>query len=93
VIVTRRTGRAAEAVWRRLCEGVTAPWLDEVRDLRTHLDDFETSLDIWSVALTAALRDPERKETASLVLMRLNALGDEAAGPQTGPPVLDLELR
>ena len=74
--VSRASDRAARAVWRRLCLGTSATWLDEIWDLRTVGDGFEATLDIWSVALTAALKDPDRKETASTVLARLHKLTD-----------------
>ncbi len=45
--------------------------------MRADGDDFEASLDIWSVALTACLKDPQRRETASTVLARLRKLADE----------------
>ncbi len=72
--VTRAADRAARAVWRRLCLGTSASWLDEIWALRITGDGFEASLDIWSVALTAALKDPDRKEIASTVLARLRKL-------------------
>ncbi len=72
--VTRASDRAARAVWRRLCLGTSASWLDEIWALRITGDGFEASLDIWSVALTAALKDPDRKEIASTVLARLRKL-------------------
>ncbi len=75
--VTRASDRAARAVWRRLCLGMSAAWLDEIWALRTANDGFEATLDIWSVALTAALKDPDRKETASSVLARLHKLTDQ----------------
>ncbi len=71
---TRASDRAARAVWRRLCLGTSASWLDEIWALRITGDGFEASLDIWSVALTAALKDPDRKEIASTVLARLRKL-------------------
>ena len=77
VAITRPADRAADAVWRRLCVGFTKPWLDEIANLRVPGDDFPASLDIWSVALTAALRDTDRRETASVVLARLRRLGEE----------------
>jgi hypothetical protein len=72
----RLSDRAADAVWRRLCDGLSDDWLAEARDLRSDGDDFETSLDVWSVALIAALKDPDRKETASTVLTRLRRMAD-----------------
>ena len=75
--VSRPSDRAARAVWRRLCLGASAPWLDEIWALRSAGDGFEAALDIWSVALTAALKDPDRKETASTVLARLHKLTDQ----------------
>ena len=74
---SRATDRAARAVWRRLCLATSAPWLDEIWALRTAGDGFEATLDIWSVALTAALKDPDRKEIASTVLTRLRKLTDQ----------------
>ena len=76
---TRPIDSAADAVWRRLCQGLSAPWLDEIGALRADGDGFEASLDIWSVALTAALRDRDRRPTASPILARLRRLaeGDE----------------
>lgn len=66
-----RAERAADAVWRRLCDGVTAEWLEEIRGLRTNGDDFEASMDIWTVALTAELKNPTHKDDAAEVLGRL----------------------
>ncbi len=77
VAITRPADRAAEALWHRLCEGLAAPWLDEIRELRDEGDGVEASLDIWSVALTSALKDPACRETASIVLARLRKLSDE----------------
>ena len=71
-------------MWRRLCVGLTVStgsWLDEIGDLRVPGDDFPRSLDIWSVALTAALKDPDRRETASAVLARLRRLGEDTEDP------------
>ena len=82
--MTQRSDRAADAVWRRLCEGLSARWLDDIRRLRTESDDFEKSLDIWSVALTAALKDPDRRETASTVLARLRQLSDDIESRSDG---------
>ncbi len=67
-------------MWRRLCDGLTASWLDEIRGLRADEDGFEASLDIWSVALTAELKDPQRREVAAAVLGRLQQLSDAADG-------------
>jgi hypothetical protein len=75
--VSRAADRAARAVWRRLCLGTSAPWLEEIWDLRTTGDGFESTLDIWSVALTAALKDADRKEIAATVLARLGRLTDQ----------------
>ena len=80
IAITRPADRAADAVWRRLCVGYTASagsWLDEIGNLRVPGDDFPRSLDIWSVALTAALKDPDRRETASAVLARLRRLSED----------------
>ena len=65
-----------QVVWRQLCEGLSAPWLDEPGSLPVESDDLETSLDIWSVGLTAALKDPARQKIASQVLARLHKLAD-----------------
>ncbi len=81
VAITRPADRAANAVWRRLSVGVPASagsWLDDIRLLRVPGDGFQASLDIWSVALTAALKNPSRRETASVVLTRLRRLADGA---------------
>lgn len=75
---TRASDRAARAVWRRLCLGLSAPWLDEIWKLRATGDGFDASLDIWSVALTAALKDAARREVASTVLSRLRRLTEQA---------------
>ena len=80
VVITRPADRAADAVWRRLCEGLTESWLDEIGALRIPGDDFEASLDIWSVALTAALKEPAQRETASHVLARLRKLAGGTDG-------------
>ena len=69
--------RTPEAVWRRLSKGENAPWLDDIGQLRTDHDDLDRSLDIWSVALIAALSDPERRETAARIVARLRKLSDE----------------
>ncbi|NNF41877.1 MAG: hypothetical protein HKO59_09640 [Phycisphaerales bacterium] len=74
--LVRRWDRAADALWRRLCEGVSAPWLDEVRQLRTERDGYSASLDIWTVAITAELKNPARRDEASVVLSRLRQLPD-----------------
>ena len=84
VAITRSADRAADAVWRRLCVGLAAPsrsWLDEIGTLRVPGDDFPASMDIWSVALTAALKNPTRRETASVVLTRLRRLSEETEDP------------
>ena len=44
---TRASDRAARAVWRRLCLGASASWLDEIWALRTVGDGFEASLADW----------------------------------------------
>ncbi len=89
-MITRPADRAANAVWRRLCAGFTASsgpsgpsgsWLHDIGDLRVPGDNFQTSLDIWSVALTAALKNPTRRETASVVLTRLRRLAEETEEP------------
>ena len=41
----RSSSRAADAIWRRLCDGLSEPWLDDVRTLRGDQDPFETTLD------------------------------------------------
>jgi hypothetical protein len=69
-------------VWRRLCKGHSADWLDAIRDLRADGDDFESTLDIWAVALTAELRNPLRRQTASTVLGRLQQLSDGEAADE-----------
>ena len=84
VAITRPVDRAANAVWRRLCVGCSASWLDEIGVLRVPGDDFQTSLDIWSVALTAALKDPDHREIASVVLTRLRRLAEETEEPGDG---------
>ena len=76
-ITTRKADRAAEAVWRRLTEGITADWLNDVRDTRAEGDDYSTTLDIWSAALTAELQNPAHKEDAAVVLTRLTKLWSE----------------
>lgn len=73
----RRASRAADAVWRRLSDGLAEPWLDDIRRLRTDRDGFDASLDIWSVALTAELKNAGHRDTASIVLRRLRQLSDE----------------
>lgn len=76
------TDDAAPALWRRLTSGLTDPWLDEIAVIPIEGDDIETSLDIWTVALTAALRDGTRRETAACVLKRLSGLpGSAGDGP------------
>ncbi len=82
---TRASDRAARAVWRRLCLGLSASWLDEIWALRVDGDGFESTLDIWSVALTAALRHPDRQEIASTVLSRLNRLTEQPDSTQDLP--------
>lgn len=77
VTITQPADRAAEAMWRRLCAGARAPWLDDIGRLRADGDDPEASLDIWSVALAAALKDPARRQTAASVLARLRKMGDQ----------------
>ena len=68
---------APDVAWRRLCNGLSASWLDEIRDHRMERDDLDTSLDIWAVALIAALKDPARRATAATMLGRLRRLSDE----------------
>jgi hypothetical protein len=72
--------RAADAVWRRLADGLSSEWLLDIRNLRTDGDDLDATLDIWSVALIAELKDPARRDTASTVLGRLRHLSDEIEG-------------
>ena len=72
----RSTERAADAVWRRLRARLSEEWLDAIRRLRTKDDDFEASLDIWTVALTAELKNPARRETAASMLARLRKLAE-----------------
>lgn len=79
----RRSDRAAEAIWRRLCEGLSESWLDDIRRLRTASDEFDASLDIWSVALAAELKDADHRDTASIVLARLRKLSEEIEQPST----------
>ena len=74
VAITRPSDRAADVIWRRLCEGFSTPWLEEIGAVRADGDDFEASMDIWSVALTAALRNPEYREVAGVVLTRLRRM-------------------
>ncbi len=81
VEITRASERAAGAIWRFLCEGFTEPWLDEIGRLRADGDDFEASLDIWAVALTASLKQQDRAEVASTVLARLQRLQDDDDEP------------
>lgn len=76
----RRMDRAADAVWRRLADGLNEPWLDDVRGLRTGGDDLDATLDMWSIALIAELKNPDRKSAASTVLARLRQLSDEIEG-------------
>jgi hypothetical protein len=73
----RHADRAADAVWRRLCAGLSESWLDDIRVLRSGGDDFEASLNIWSAGLTVELKDPDRREKASMVVSRLRKLADE----------------
>ncbi|MHC4990533.1 MAG: hypothetical protein ACYTGC_06090 [Planctomycetota bacterium] len=75
--MSRRTDRAADAVWRLLCQGESAPWLEMIRTLRVEQDSFEATMDIWAVALTAELKDPAHREVASRVLARLRRLSEE----------------
>ena len=74
---SRRSDRAADAVWRRLCKGLSEPWLDDIRRLRTVEDDFDASLDIWTVALTAELKDAGHRDTAAIILAQLRQLAEE----------------
>lgn len=76
----RHMDRATDAIWRRLAEGIVAPWLDDIRTLRAPGDDIDASLDMWSIALIAELKDPGRKAYASTVLARLRQLSDEIEG-------------
>ncbi|MHC5114579.1 MAG: hypothetical protein ACYTGP_09150 [Planctomycetota bacterium] len=71
VAIDLKTDDSVDATWRRLCAEVRASWLEEIRTLRVSDDDLETSLDIWTVALTAELKDTTRRETASTLLARL----------------------
>ena len=75
---SQRSDRAADAVWRRLCDGLNDPWLDDIRTLRTAEDDFESTLDIWTVALTVELKQPERRDTAAMILSRMSELAQAA---------------
>ncbi len=68
--------QSPEEVWRRLTAGDTESWLAEIGALRVEDDDLERSLDIWSIMLIAALRDPERRDTAAAVLARLRRMAD-----------------
>ena len=77
----RRSVRAADAVWRRLSAGLRESWLDDIRGLRADNDDFEATLNIWSAALTVELKDPGRRETASIVVARLRKLAEELEDP------------
>ncbi|MHC5115291.1 MAG: hypothetical protein ACYTGP_12785 [Planctomycetota bacterium] len=69
--------QAADALWEKLCEGCDAPWLEEIRELRYEGDDLERSLDVWSVGLIAALKQPGRREQASVVLARLSQMPED----------------
>ena len=80
VAITQPADDAAEAAWQKLCEGLTASWLDEIASLRAVGDDLEASLDIWSIALTAELKNPDHKDSDALVLTRLRKLADEQDG-------------
>ena len=71
--------QAATAAWRQLTSGLSASWLHEIETMRTKNDDLDISLDIWSIALIAALKDDTRRETASIVLTRLRRLDDGTA--------------
>ena len=71
---------AAETLWALLSHGCDAAWLEEVHDLRAKGDDIETTLSIWCVALTARLRDPDRKEAAQYVLAKIHHLLEESGG-------------
>jgi hypothetical protein len=68
--------RSPEDVWRRLTAGCNESWLAEIGTLRVEDDDLERSLDIWSIMLIAALRDPKRRDTAAAVLARLRRMTD-----------------
>ena len=76
VVITDPADQAADTAWQTLSEGFSESWLDDVRVLRTDGDDLDTSFDIWSVALIAALKQPERKNVASTILTRLRRLDD-----------------
>ncbi|MCP3904987.1 MAG: hypothetical protein GY715_15290 [Planctomycetes bacterium] len=79
IVIMTPEDEAADALWAGLCAGCDAPWLDEVRDLRYHGDDVERALDVWSVGLIAALKQPDRREVASVVLRRLSRMPDKDA--------------
>ena len=76
----RRMNRAADAIWRRLSEGLSEPWLEKIGSLRHDGDDLDVSLDIWSIALIAELKVPPHKGYASMVLGRLRQLSDDIEG-------------
>ena len=80
VTITDPSDAAADALWERLTAGQTAAWLEEVRELRGPGDTLETSLDVWSVGLVAALKRAERKEVASIVLTRLSQMPEDGVG-------------
>ncbi len=63
-----------DEVWDHLSGGISTPWLDAIRDLRTEEDGTEASLDIWSIALAAELKVPDRREAVSVILTRLSKL-------------------
>ena len=77
---------AADAAWQAISAGLSESWLEDIRGLRTERDDVETSLNIWSVALTAELRNPAHRRTASLMLARLVDLPEEGHGGD--PPLV-----
>lgn len=70
---------APAAVWRQFTAGLAEPWLEEIGRMRVDDDDLERSMDIWSVMLIAALRDPVRRPTAAAVIARLRRFSDETA--------------
>lgn len=78
--VDHRMDRAADALWRRISDSLSEPWLDRIRDLRHDGDDVDVSLDIWSIALIAELKVPEHRADASTLLGRLRQLSDEIEG-------------
>ena len=77
VTMTDPSDAAADALWERLTAGQSARWLEEVRELRGPGDTLETSLDVWSVGLIAALKKAARREVASIVLTRLSQMPED----------------